>query len=92
MVSDIQRSGRCGYVQPCFYGGVVSKEKKCGYPVMFRYTWPGNDETFCCMVHATQIQKVAAAIDMHLQMIGLSDEERIKLTIDKVTCSTIVEG
>lgn len=35
---------------------------------MFRYTWPGKDEAFCCAEHAFGITRVAKVIGCHLQM------------------------
>jgi hypothetical protein len=42
---------------------------KCDKPAMFRYTWPGKDESFICLEHAPKIKVVANTIGLHLQLI-----------------------
>ena len=44
---------------------------KCSKLSVFRYTWPGKDETGCCAEHADWIQKVADALGMYLQLVEL---------------------
>jgi len=48
---------------------------KCMSPALFRYTWPGQDESFCCLLHGNQIASVASAIGLHLQLIELQPGE-----------------
>jgi hypothetical protein len=45
---------------------------ECGEIAAMRFTWPGSDESFCCIEHAMQLQKVAKAMGLHLQMIPVS--------------------
>ena len=49
-------------------------DHKCGSPAMYRYTWPGKDESLVCVICAMKLQTVAAAIGLHLQIIKLSEE------------------
>ena len=51
--------------------------QKCKLPALVRYTWPGKDEALACLIHADQINKVANAIGLHLQMIELSEQDRL---------------
>ena len=48
---------------------------KCENPALFRYTWPGKDESFICAICAIKLTTVANAIGLPLQMIRLSNEE-----------------
>lgn len=48
------------------------KEEICGEHAAFRYTWPGRDESFCCVEHAMGLMNVAGAIGLHLQLIPIS--------------------
>ena len=43
----------------------------CPNPVLFRYTWPGRDEAYACVIHATALLSIAEAFGLHLQMIRL---------------------
>ena len=52
-------------------------EKHCENPALFRFTWPGKDEACICTEHAGQLQNVAQAMGMHLQLIVLTPEEII---------------
>ena len=42
---------------------------KCDQPAIFRYTWPGKDESFTCLEHALKLKGVADVIGLHLQLI-----------------------
>lgn len=53
------------------------ENNKCGAPAMFRYTWPGKDETVCCALCAMKLQNIAQAIGLYLQMIPLSEEDKM---------------
>ena len=46
--------------------------KDFGKLATLRYTWPGKPESVCCIDHAMQLQAVASAIGLPLQMIPLS--------------------
>ena len=45
---------------------------KCKEFALWRYTWPGEDEAFICVDHGEQLQNVARAIGMHLQLIAIA--------------------
>ncbi|MCK5605669.1 hypothetical protein KAR91_27490 [Candidatus Pacearchaeota archaeon] len=47
---------------------------KCEEPAKFRYTWAGQDESFCCFKHGQQIRGVAQAIGYHVQLIELPED------------------
>jgi len=55
----------------------MSEEKKCTSPALFRYTWPGKDELHSCLEHSIQIQKVAEAMSLHLQMIQVDQRNEL---------------
>jgi len=42
---------------------------ECKTIAIFRYTWPGKDETYCCVSHGARIAHVAQVLGFHLQMI-----------------------
>ena len=60
-------------------------EKQCENPCMFRYTWPGKDESYICLEHAQQLTNVANAIGLHLQRLvrggaqGVGEMSKIQL-------------
>ena len=60
---------------------------KCNQHALFRYTWAGRDESFCCLEHAQQLQGVAQAIGYYVQLIPLSGDEQMK-----VSCSQEVQA
>ena len=60
---------------------------KCNQQALFRYTWAGRDESFCCLEHAQQLQGVAQAIGYYVQLIPLSGDEQMK-----VSCSQEVKA
>ena len=51
------------------------EQVQCGQSAEFRYTWAGQDESFCCFEHGQQIQGVAQAIGYHIQLIQLAEDE-----------------
>lgn len=51
---------------------------RCAVSASHRYTLPGKDEARVCLIHATQLQKLADALGLHLQMIPLSMEEMLE--------------
>lgn len=54
---------------------------KCQEQALFRYTWAGRDESFCCLTHAQQIQGVAQVMGYYVQlMIPLSGDEQTKVS------------
>ena len=54
---------------------IKKKNSTCCNPARYRFTWPGNDESFICEEHAGQLRAVASAIGLHLQIIPLSDND-----------------
>jgi len=62
---------------------------QCSERALFRYTWPGKDESFICMDHALQLRGIAQALGLHLQMIvldGSSEEmcrQEVKVTAEE---------
>ena len=67
------------------------KEERCDRPAMYRYTWPGKDEAYCCFQHALQIQGLANAIGHHQQLIRLEPDEVIKANAEDRTCESKVK-
>ncbi len=45
---------------------------KCNEIAVFRYTWPGRDESYVCMEHAKKLKSVAEALGFYLQLIPIS--------------------
>jgi len=43
----------------------------CEGTAAFRYTWPGRDEAGVCALHAVKVEQVAAAMNLHLQLIPI---------------------
>lgn len=44
----------------------------------YRYTWPGQDESFICEVHVVQLRGVADAMGLHLQTIEVEADELVR--------------
>lgn len=55
---------------------------QCGNPAIFRYTWPGSDESFICDDCVGTLQGVANALGLHLQIIPLFtvDSDKVSST------------
>lgn len=55
---------------------------QCENEALWRYTWPGRDEQFCCEEHKQQILGVSEVMGFHLQMQpagpGKACENKIK--------------
>ena len=45
------------------------KENKCPHNAVFRYTWAGQDEALCCVLHGQALKTVANAMAYNLQLI-----------------------
>ena len=54
--------------------------EKCPNQALFRFTWPGRGESFICIDHAPQLQGVAQAMGLYLQLIPLSGDEQMGVT------------
>ncbi len=53
-------------------------KQKCNNTASHKYTWPGKDESFVCLIHCIQVKTVAEAMGMYLQMILLKSEDHLK--------------
>jgi hypothetical protein len=64
--------------------GRESGERKlkmtCTQQAVFRYTWAGRDESYCCVEHAQQLQAVARAMSYYVQLIPLSGDEQMNVS------------
>jgi hypothetical protein len=49
----------------------------CPYPVLARFTWPGQREAHACPLHARKLLQIAAAIGLDLEIIALTVDELI---------------
>lgn len=56
---------------------------KCPHQAFYRFTWPGQDESFICTEHVNKLQGVASAMGMYLQIIPLSNEEQAEHTCNQ---------
>ena len=50
-------------------------QQNCDEPPMFRYTWPGKPEAWCCFGCRMRLSALAAAM-------GMPEPQMIRLTID----------
>ena len=48
--------------------------KTCENKATYRFTWPGQDESFICGTHVNWLERVAKAIELPLQVIPLGDD------------------
>lgn len=48
---------------------------RCENLGLYRFTWPGQDESFICESHVGKLRAVAAAMGLPLQIIPLEDWE-----------------
>ena len=62
-------------------------EKKCTNSAFYRYTWPGNNESYICTEHINKLKAIANAMGLYLQIIELSYEEQ-----RAHTCGQIING
>lgn len=56
------------------------KQNNCLESAALRYTWPGQDESYCCIVHGFSLKRVANGIGLRLKFIPLSVDEMLNLT------------
>lgn len=52
----------------------MPKDTICGKDAVYRYTWPGRDESFICEQHSIALQNVAKAIGLYVQLIPVPPE------------------
>lgn len=50
-------------------------EKQCGSQAVFRFTWPGRDESFICLEHAPKLKALADALGCYLQLIPIQPSD-----------------
>lgn len=55
----------------CF-GILCRQEPACPNYAAYRFTWPGQDESFICDAHASKLRRVAQAMGMYIQLIPLA--------------------
>jgi len=53
----------------------MSEEKLCENPIYARFTWPGNDEKYACLLHSLKLNQLAQVMGFHLQIIPLKPNE-----------------
>lgn len=63
---------------------------KCKIPALFRYTWPGKDESVVCLEHSVEIRHIAEVIGMPLQMIQIDQRNEIDKNDDIRYCESYV--
>ena len=51
----------------------LCKQNGCTESAEYRYTWPGQDESYICGIHAIKLTNIANAMGLHLQLIPLED-------------------
>ena len=54
------------------------KDPDCELPPAFRFTWPGREEAFICVIHVVQLEWVARGMGLPLQIIPLTIEDYLK--------------
>ena len=47
----------------------------CDQLAKYRYTWPGQDESFICEKHAPKLKGISQVMGFYLQLIPLSEVE-----------------
>ena len=45
---------------------------------MYRYTWPGKNESYICTEHVNRLKAIASAMGFYLQLIELSRDEQLQ--------------
>ena len=53
----------------------MCRQKDCSLLAFFRYTWAGQDESFCCVFCGIKVAQVADSIGYYVQMIPLTMDE-----------------
>lgn len=53
---------------------------KCQQKAIFRYTWPGRNESFICLEHAKRLLDIAHAMSFYVQVIPLLGDEVLELS------------
>ena len=60
----------------------LCKQAGCQELAVYRFTWPGRDESFICAKHKPKLISIATAMGLHLQVVALRPEELLKHTGD----------
>ncbi len=55
------------------------RQKDCDNPAVFRYTWPGKDESYCCIICGMKLEGIANAIGHRQQFIRLETSDYSKM-------------
>ena len=58
--------------------------KDCDNLPNFRYTWPGKDEAYICLLCVGKLNQIAEALGMHQQFIPLIADDYMRLMERKV--------
>lgn len=53
----------------------MSEEKLCDGLVYARFTWPGQDEKYACLLHCLKLAEISQAMGLYLQFIPLGPNE-----------------
>jgi hypothetical protein len=64
-------------------GPIECSQDSCDSDAFVRYTWPGKDESFACVICAIKVQSIAAHIDLPLQMIPLTIDDYTRAAAGK---------
>lgn len=48
------------------------KDVRCGISAACRYTWPGQDEKYACLIHGHDVKHLADVMGFYLQLIPVS--------------------
>lgn len=59
-------------------------QQQCAKDAAFRYTWPGEDESYICLDHIHHLRRTAEAIGLQLQLIAIINPIRRSVLQDWV--------
>ncbi len=74
---DTDVEGSCGSIGVSQLAKKISNRgeddgKKCPHPATFRYTWAGQPEKLCCVLHGNALAVIADVIAYQFQLIPIS--------------------
>lgn len=55
-----------------------SEMKSCNNNAQYRFTWPGEDESFICEKHAVKLKTITETMGFHLQLIPFPENKLSK--------------
>ena len=64
--------------------------EQCFRQATYRYTWPGNDESFICLEHEPNLRSLAEAMGLSLPIIKLAGDtyhhcqQQVTVTANKI--------